>query len=414
MQVDLTRMLVNLSLALDFSRRGLLRHHQRVAVIALRLGEAAGLSARERFDLFAASMIHDAGAVTWPEKDALEVFDVSHPWEHCHRGYQFTADVPLLAPAAEVILSHHDRWEGGNPSGRAGAAIPLASRIIHLADRVDVLLDDRRHVLSQSEEIVRQVKELSGSVFDPELVDLFAGLAEAESFWLDITGPCLAENLLKMVEGYRVILEPAQLMGLACFFARIIDAKSPFTRHHSQGVARAASFLAARLGMTQGECFLMEVAGLLHDLGKLSVPEEILEKPGRLTREEFSWIKQHTYYTYWLLKPLDEVLPVVRWAAYHHEKLNGKGYPFRLRERDLCLGARIMAVSDIYAALREDRPYRRGLAWPEIEKILRGEVEGGALDRRVVEALLDSRRELDDIFYAVTAGCPATSRSNRP
>ncbi|MGB9804320.1 HD-GYP domain-containing protein, partial [Desulfofundulus sp.] len=115
--IDLARLLINLSLALDFSRRGLMRHHQRVALVALRLGEAAGMSREERFDLFKAAIIHDAGAVTWPEKDALEAFDIRDPWGHCLRGYQFVSDVDVLSPAAEIILSHHDHWQGGNPSG---------------------------------------------------------------------------------------------------------------------------------------------------------------------------------------------------------------------------------------------------------------------------------------------------------
>ncbi|MDQ0287554.1 response regulator RpfG family c-di-GMP phosphodiesterase [Desulfofundulus luciae] len=197
--IDLARLLVNLSLALDFSRRGLMRHHQRVALVALRIGEAAGISFEERLDLFKAAIIHDAGAVTWPEKDALEAFDIRDPWEHCWRGYQFVSDVDILAPAAEIILSHHDRWRGDNPSGKAGASIPLAARIIHLADRLDVLLTDREYILDQREPIIKQIQLLSGRFFDPDLVEIFMRLARAESFWLDITAPCLTENLLGLV-----------------------------------------------------------------------------------------------------------------------------------------------------------------------------------------------------------------------
>ncbi|MQL52831.1 HD domain-containing protein [Desulfofundulus thermobenzoicus] len=396
--IDLAQLLINLSLALDFSRRGLMRHHQRVALIALRIGEAAGLNREERFDLFKAAIIHDAGAVTWPEKDALEVFDVRAPWEHCRRGFDFVSGVDLLYPAAEVIFCHHDRWQGGNPSGKAGADIPLAARIIHLADRVDVLLTDREHILDQSSGIIQRIQGLAGRVFDPDLTGLFTHLARAESFWLDITAPCLLENLASLVGRQNMILDLSRLMPLAALFARVIDAKSPYTYRHSRGVAAVSRFLAGRLGMEEGECQLMEMAGLLHDLGKLTVPEVILEKPDKLTAKEFNQIKQHTYYTYWLLKPLDRQLPLARWAAYHHEKLNGTGYPFHLDGESICFGSRIMAVSDVFTALREDRPYRSGLSWSRIEPIMQGQVREGALDGRVVEALLDSRVELDELW----------------
>jgi HD-GYP domain-containing protein (c-di-GMP phosphodiesterase class II) len=403
--IDLARLLVNLSLALDFTRRGLLRHHQRVALVALRLGEAAGMSGDERFDLFKAAIIHDAGAVTWPEKDALEVFDVQQPWDHCHRGYRFVSDVAVLSPAAEIILSHHDRWQGGNPSGNIKAGIPLAARIIHLADRLDVLLNDGEYVLDQKESIIRQVQLLAGKVFDPDLVDIFMQLARAESFWLDITAPCLTENLLELVGEHASTIDLADLISIARLFARVIDAKSPFTHRHSRGVAAVARYLAWRMGMSDEDCLLMEVAGLLHDLGKLTVPEDILEKPGRLTEKEFNRVKQHTYYTYWLLKPFDNQLPVARWAAFHHEKINGQGYPFRLSGSQLCPGARIMAVSDIFTALKEDRPYRSGMAWPEIERIIARQAGQGMLDGDVAGVLINSRRELEEIWGdLVTAG----------
>ncbi|SHI37163.1 HD domain-containing phosphohydrolase [Desulfofundulus thermosubterraneus] len=400
--IDLARLLVNLSLALDFSRRGLMRHHQRVALVALRIGEAAGISFEERLDLFKAAIIHDAGAVTWPEKDALEAFDIRDPWEHCRRGYQFVSDVDILAPAAEIILSHHDRWRGDNPSGKAGAGIPLAARIIHLADRLDVLLTDREYILDQREPIIKQIQLLSGRVFDPDLVEIFMRLARAESFWLDITAPCLTENLLGLVGRQIFIVDLTQLMPVARLFARVIDAKSPFTHRHSRGVAAVARHLARHMGMSEGECLLMEMAGLLHDLGKLTVPESILEKPGRLTEKEFNRIKQHTYYTYWLLRPFDDQLSLARWAAYHHEKLNGQGYPFRLAGSQLCLGSRIMAVSDMFTALKEDRPYRPGLPWHHIERIIGNQVQEGALDGRVVGALFDSRRELEEMWGELT------------
>lgn len=407
--IDLHRTLLNLSTCLDFTRRGLGNHHRRVALTALRLGRAAGMAARELAEVFLAALLHDLGAVTWSEKTPLEEFEIADPWAHCRRGYEFTAGVDTLGSLAEVILCHHDRWAGPNPSGYSGDGIPLAARVIHLADRVDVLIDGRVFILDQKEEIMRRIAENAGRIFDPELTAVFMDLARAESFWLDLTAPCLDEELLARAGAQLRKLPVHSLLPLARLFSRVIDAKSPFTFRHSRGVAAVSVYLAARLGFDAEECLLMEVSGLLHDLGKLSVPEQVLEKPGRLDEREFNLIKQHTYYTYRWLAPSFPALPVAQWAAYHHEKLNGRGYPFRLAAAQLDRGARIVAAADVFTALKEDRPYRAGLRWPDIERIINRQAAEGGLDAGVTEVLCAGRRELEALWEELSAGFSRSS-----
>ncbi|MGI6605109.1 MAG: HD-GYP domain-containing protein [bacterium] len=328
LELDLVRLLLSLSRSLDFAYGGLLEHHQRVAFIALSLGRAAGLTDVDLRNIFTAAIIHDAGAVTWQEKLSLVQFDVENPWDHGRRGYEFTQDIDVLGPVAPIVLSHHDYWAGDNPSGLQGESIPLASRIIHLSDRVDVLLEPDRHVLDQAAGIIARIQSSAGTTFDPDLVYLLQQVAATESFWLDLTSPWLGARLLELIPTMPRIRYANSLLQLSRLFARVVDAKSPYTHRHSQGVASTARFLGEKLGLSPAECDLLEVAGLLHDLGKVTVPEEILEKPGKLTPAEFNIIKQHTYYTYWLLEPLLPNLPLAEWAAYHHERLDGQGYPF--------------------------------------------------------------------------------------
>ena len=129
----------------------------------------------------------------------------------------------------------------------------------------------------------------------------------------------------------------------------------------------------------------MRLAGYLHDLGKLAVPSEILEKPDKLTAAEFAVIRSHTYYTYRVLEKISGLETVNEWASFHHERLNGDGYPFHRAGDTLSLGSRIMAVADVLTAITEDRPYRAGMAPEKAMGILTSMAEGGVLDPSVVE-----------------------------
>lgn len=375
---------------MDFCRDGLLRHHQRVALLSLRLAEMMGLPVQVRQRLFCSSIIHDAGSSTWKEKASLEKFDIDDPWDHCQKGYRLLVRMRFLAPVAEIVLHHHDRWAGPNPHGLVKDEIPLESRIIHLADRVDVLIGRGDNVLDKREDIIQKIKSLSGRVFDPEVVEAFEELSKKESIWFDLTSQFVQDLLEKNIYYCNVQMEAADLLEVSEVFAAIIDGKSPFTHRHSRLVAEVAAFLAERVGFRGEQVTWMRVAGLLHDLGKLSVPDEILEKPGPLTKSEFNVIKQHTYYTYHILNQIEGFDEINQWASYHHEKINGYGYPFRLKGSELSMGARIMAISDIFSALIENRPYRPGLSRDKVEDILLTRVRLQEIDGDLTSLLLEN------------------------
>ncbi len=192
------------------------------------------------------------------------------------------------------------------------------------------------------------------------------------------------------MDGCQVLVSHQELLQVSEMFARIIDGKSPFTHRHSRLVSQIALYLAGKMGFNQKELQDMKVAGLLHDLGKLTVPDEILEKPGKLSQYEFNIMKQHTYYTFQILNLIEGFESINQWASFHHEKLNGSGYPFHLNANDLSPGARIMAVSDIYSALVENRPYRRGLERNDIFKIMGNQVKEEAIDEEIVMLLWEN------------------------
>ena len=169
--------------------------------------------------------------------------------------------------------------------------------------------------------------------------------------------------------------------------ATAIDARDPYTRGHSEGVTRLAVQLARELGWDEADLEMLEFAALLHDVGKIAVPDAILRKPGPLTSEEWDVMHRHPYYSRQIVAPVEPLRRLTPWIYHHHERWDGTGYPDGLKGEAIPLAARIIAVADVWDALRSDRPYRK--AWPE-EKALEyiREQAGQHFDPQVVEVFL--------------------------
>lgn len=401
--IHLTNLLKAFSLALELADGGLSRHHWRTAMIADRIGGHIGLAQGPRQSLLYAALLHDIGAAAkWDEKNSLySRKPVNDLYQHAEEGYQLLADTPLFKAMAKPIRHHHDRWDGSSPSGCAGRDIPLAGRIINLADTFEVLIDDGRYILDQRDDILDVIARQSGSQFDPDLVKALGEIACQDSFWFDLATPQYYDHFFRGLQSHgQVRLNIDGLLGAAEIFATIVDRTSRFTATHSRTVASVASFLARAKGYSDTETKIMRVAGLLHDLGKLTVPNNILEKPGKLTPREFMVIKQHAYYTHRILTQIDGFELIAEWAAFHHETLDGSGYPFRVPPANLRLGCRIVAVADVYAALREDRPYRPSLPAREVERIMLDMVAANHLDADIVNTLLAAGDTIEDALPA--------------
>ncbi|BBB90633.1 MAG TPA: HD domain-containing protein [Methylomusa anaerophila] len=386
-----------LSIALELSTDGLSRHHWRTALIASRIAERLGVDERQRQILIYAALLHDIGAVSnWTERRILTQFNPGNEvYRHAEDGYHLLKDSNQFGMLAETIRYHHDRWDGANPSALAGKDIPLTSRIINLADRLEISLNDKRDIFDQRSVILQVIREHSGTFFDPELVRVLHELARQESFWLDLTNPHYYQNFFRQIDAYgRVAFTMDDVVNIAEIFATIIDRTSEFTGVHSRSVARVAAFLAKSRGYSAEEIKMMRIAGLFHDLGKLAIPNAILEKPARLTDQEFSLIKKHPYYTYRILEQIDGFATISDWAAFHHETIDGSGYPFRVSGSSLRLGSRIVSAADVFVALTENRPYRKPLPLIEVEKIMRSMVDNRKLDGSCVADLFSSRSEV--------------------
>jgi putative nucleotidyltransferase with HDIG domain len=372
-----------LSDACDLISPALTNHHKQVAYISYSIGKELGLDDQQLTDLTLAAAMHDIGALSLRERIDLMEFESLNTSAHCEVGYSLLRCFKPTERIADIVRRHHHYWNDANTD----ATLLIESDIIHCADRVALLIDHGKGVIGQVDDIRERTKKQRGAMFNPDVYDAFVAISEKEYFWLDTISPTVYRSLRRFIRTNSLALHSEQLHDLAMLFSRIIDFRSHFTATHSAGVAATAVVLAELAGFSKRECDYMRIAGLLHDLGKLAIPREVLEKPGKLDKVEFDLIRTHTYHTFRILDTLEDFETINTWGAFHHERLNGKGYPFHHKKDDLSLGSRIMAVADIFTAIIEDRPYRKGMQPDEVTNLLNSIAAHGFIDMDIVALL---------------------------
>jgi len=282
-EVDFRQVVYALSDALDLVGVDDVAHGKRVGVMAAECARTLGLGDAEVHFVFDLGLLHDIGvSTTTMHRHLVEEFDWAGSQAHAIVGWELLRDFRPLAPLAVPICYHHTRWDrlvadGVDPEVRRWANLTL------LADRVDSLAAPyyaSGQLLQHRKEIRQEIEGRSGTYFDPDLVAVFLRLSAHEAFWLRLEPGALEAFMDAMLAlGRPVAASHGDLLQLAGIFAGIVDAKSPFTAQHSQGVAKVARRLAELLGVAPDHCDKLEIAGLLHDLGKLRVPDAILDKP---------------------------------------------------------------------------------------------------------------------------------------
>jgi putative nucleotidyltransferase with HDIG domain len=233
----------------------------------------------------------------------------------------------------------------------------------------------------------QMARKRSGKWFDPDLVNALCQFENESALWRLL----LEDDPRALVEAYEpedrvVVADERRVDQVAEAFAVIIDAKSPFTYRHSAGVAAIATTIGQALAMDEVALRELRRAALLHDIGKLAVSNEILDKPGKLTAAEWEAVRRHPDYSYQILRRVSRFKELAEVAAAHHERLDGTGYHRGLGGADLSPAARVLAVADICEALQAERPYRPGLPPDEIERIM-GKAAGTEICSVAFEAL---------------------------
>lgn len=301
----------------------------------------------------------------------------------CSRGSDIAAGLGFSPATCSGIYHLDEHWDGsGRPSHLRGDAIPLYSRIALLAQIAEVFYS---HGGPQA--AIDEVTARSGSWLDPELVAAFRLIAGDGCLWRDLAAPSLETMLMGFAPPEDPLpVDEDYLDRIAEAFGQVIDAKSPYTAGHSFRVADYSEKLATALGLVPGRRRALRRAAALHDIGKLGVPNTILDKPGKLDDDEWVEMRSHAAHTSEVLSRIGAFSDMAALAGAHHERLDGKGYPLGLVDMEISRETRIITACDFYDALTADRPYRAAMDRAKALAIMEAEI-GKAIDGDCFEVL---------------------------
>lgn len=407
MEIDIIGLLSAFSFALDCVEAELIHvtsnHGKRVAYMSVCMAEKMGVSDDALRDLAACALLHDNALTQYINEefysdisniDTLKVSsDDITPRQlgmHCIYGEKNLEKYPFKTGVKDVILYHHEEADGSGPFEKKWTEVPLFARIIHFSDMLDAFCKAQKFDEDVFNKAVNFIEKNKDKRFDSEVTKMFFDAFDKEEF-SRLGDEHIEEYFWEKVPCEKSFYSFNVLKDLADLFAKIIDYKSEFTSRHSLGVARTASKISEIMGYDKVICDKMYLAGTLHDVGKIAIGNEILEKPARLTDEEFAKMKNHAGYTYMILSKVDGFEEIRDIAAFHHERLDGSGYPFGKRADELTTLQRIMACADIYQALTEKRPYKDGMDHDKACEILKDMADKNWIDKNITEVICHTK-----------------------
>ena len=300
----------------------------------------------------------------------------------CEVGGLLAASLDLGEEVVAGIESMFERWDGsGKPKGLLREQIPLAARIAIVGHIV------QRHVLRGDRTTVGEMlRRRSTGWFDPAIAKAFSGridelleIAGADSVW---------DRVLEAEPEPQPWISAARLNRVVRAFAEFADLKTPFMAGHSMAVADLAQRSASELALGESEVEALGRAALLHDLGRISVPNSIWAKPAPLSAAEWERVRLYPYYTERVLVHSASLAPLSELASSQQERLDGSGYHRRIRGSQLSRVHRVLAAADTYQAMTEERRHRGALASNDAARELAREAEAGRLDSEAVRAVL--------------------------
>ena len=343
-----------------------------------------------------------------------QAFGKAHDQASCEVARAVSRRIGLPDGVSDGLYDIHEWWDGRGARHVHGEHLALSARVARVATEASVLA-----ATGGADSVARALQRRAGKTLDPSVVEQFSSASSSLLATATSEDP---RTLLCDTEPTPVIEIPdSALPAVAAAFGDLADVKTPYTHGHSTGVARLSVAAAERLGMSSTAVGDLQVAALLHDLGRVGVSNRIWEKPGPLTGGEWEKVRLHPYYSERILASANALAPLAETAGMHHERLDGSGYHRACRGADITIGARVLAAADTFQAMTEERPHRPALSFERASDELLAGARAGRLDPDVVSAVLDgagqphrrergtrparlSDREIE-VLRLVAAGC---------
>jgi HD-GYP domain-containing protein (c-di-GMP phosphodiesterase class II) len=364
-------------------------HHARVAVLATRVASHLRV---DRLGAFYAGLVHDVGLMGIGPSDLWRNMEeqANRPLLRAHPiiGAEMLAETPELFHLAPMVLDHHECINGhGYPRGKSGAEIDIAAQILRFADTCDALLREQGSPEIMS--FLHAVRSRATSEVSSLVADAGVEVLGEPGFYAQITDPrdveFLVQSALHGVASDDMVTSEAELTGLLELFASVADTFAMDRVGHSRRVANLAVLVAMAMNLEPDEVARIKWAALVHDVGTITVPKNLLDKPGHLAPNEMALVRDHAVATERFIAPVRGLEEIARIAGAHREAFDGSGYPQGLAGRDIPLGSRILAVCDTFDALTSHRPYREARDTTlSVDILIKG--SGALFDPDVVDA----------------------------
>ena len=389
--VNIREVCYALSEALDYVGMDDVYHGKRVAYMASRMYEALGYSQERVDDIISMGMLHDCGVSnTDIHYNLVTQLDWEGSQNHCLKGAALLQKVSFYKDYSLPILYHHTHWSYLKTVDISDELKENANTIF-LVDRVDALRAQNK----SRAQIVAILEEQKDLMFSERLVEVFKKVSAPESFWFYLDANNIELFLQEWIQkenAHNYSFE--EIKEISLMFSDIVDAKSSFTAQHSLKVSQIALYLGKKLSLKEDNLERLELAALLHDLGKLRIADSILEKKGPLSVDERKIMDRHSFDSEMILRKINGFKEVAELAASHHEMLDGKGYPYQKDADMISLETRILTIADIFQALAQNRPYRQTLQLSNILDILKDMELEGKLDSNVLNVLQNNAQEV--------------------
>lgn len=355
-------------------------HSLQVAYLTLKICKNLDIDEDTKNSLVIAAYFHDFSAEKTNMCDSLDKYEKGNAVkEHCILGYLLFKFLLPKSDICKFILYHHNTYDVDYIINNIEN--PLESNIIKLADDISIynIFNEQASV----NDVIDFLNERS-YMYNPNYLNRFLD-TNAKMAIENVLNESYKENFWKEVDllNYKVIT----IEDIIVCLAFIIDCKCDITNFHSLSVSNTSCMLGKYFNLSENEYYNLKIGSLLHDIGKIAIPNEILKKEGPLTKAEFEIMKQHAVYTYEILSNLKHK-HILNIASNHHEKLNGKGYPRGLS--DLTLSEKIVAVADIFVALIQKRSYKDGFSKDKVIEILSNCANKGEIDGEVVKKVIEN------------------------